>query len=57
VTIRYDQEKERKIAALKADLARHSKNARMTLTIVVALAAAELAVLLAHLSGLVELPD
>jgi hypothetical protein len=55
--MRYDQEKERKIAALKADLARHSKNARMTLTIVVALAAAELAVLLAHLSGLLERPD
>jgi hypothetical protein len=55
--MRYDQEKERKIAALKAEPARQSRNDRMTLTIVVALAAAALAVLLAHLSGLVELPD
>jgi hypothetical protein len=55
--MRYDEEKERKIAALKAELARHSKNDRMTLTIVVAVTAAALAVLLAHLSGLVERPD
>jgi hypothetical protein len=55
--MRYEQEKERKIAALKAELARQSKNDRKTLTIVVALAAAALAVLLAHLSGLVKLPN
>jgi hypothetical protein len=55
--MRYDQDKERKIAALKAELARQSRNDRMTLTIVVALAAAALAVLLAYLSGLVELSD
>jgi hypothetical protein len=55
--MRYDEEKERKIAALKAELARHSKNDRLTLTIVVAVTAAALAVLLAHLSGLVERPD
>jgi hypothetical protein len=56
--MRYEQEKERKIAALQSELARHSKNSRMTFTIVVALAAAVLAVLLAHLSDLVGLrPD
>ncbi|UVF18501.1 hypothetical protein HPT29_018700 [Microvirga terrae] len=51
----HEQEKERKIAEVKAELARHSKNTRMTFTIVVALAAAVLVVLLAHLSGPVEL--
>jgi hypothetical protein len=56
-SMRYDEEKARKMAALKAELARHSRRDRMALATVTALAVAALAVLLAHLSGLMELPD
>ena len=55
--MRYDQEKEQKLAELEAELARHAKRDRMTLAVVAALAVTALAVLLAHLSGLVELTD
>ena len=53
----YEQEKQRKIAAIKAQLSRQSKLDGIVLAIVTVLSVSALAVLLVHLSGLVELPD
>jgi hypothetical protein len=55
--MRYDQEKEQQLAALEAELARHARRDGMTLAVIAALAVTVLAVLLAYLSGLVELAD
>ena len=55
--MRYDQEKEHKLAGLEAELARHARRDRMTLAFVAALAVTVLAWLLAHLSGLVAWTD
>ena len=55
--MRYDQEKEQKLAALEAELARHARRDRMALAVVAALAVTVLALLLAHLLGLVALTD
>ena len=54
---RCEQEKERKIAAIKARLTRQSKMDGIVLATVTALSVLALAVLLVHLSGLVEPPD
>jgi hypothetical protein len=49
--------KEQKLAALEGELARHARRDRMTLAVVAALAVTVLALLLAHLSGLVAWTD
>ncbi|EIM26765.1 hypothetical protein MicloDRAFT_00033150 [Microvirga lotononidis] len=49
------QEREQKIAALDAELARHARKDRMTISILVVVIAVMLALLLAHLLGLAEL--
>jgi hypothetical protein len=53
----YEQEQQRKIAAIKAQLSRQSKLDGIVLAVVTVLSVSALAVLLVHLSGLVELPD
>ena len=55
--MRDEHERERKIVALNAELARHTRRDRLAVSILVAVVAVVLALLLAHLSGLAELPD
>ena len=52
-----EHEQDRKIAAIEAELARQARMSGIVLGIVATLAVLALAVLLAHLTGILKLPD
>ena len=55
--MRYEHEKHRKIVAIEARIARQARRSNIVLRLVATLGVLALAVLMALLSGILELPD
>ena len=55
--MRYEHEKHRKIVAIEARIARQARSGGIVLGIVATLGVLALAVMMAFLSGILELPD
>ena len=55
--MRYEHEKHRKIVAIEARIARQARSSGIVLGIVATLGVLALAVMMAFLSGILELPD